>query len=223
MKQGFTTYWMLDSNANMFSWYFKVLVNLFLSQSVFGSLRRFKKLFRLLSCGGAEIYKLTLPVGNKSRVANLLTYVFVGDHNVPEVQHLIEYGILCLRPEFIGDYILQVSFQEWQYVKTRQLTGLLCHHCVTLTGPSPWPFGLPRQSRGPVRAKRSLSSGHWRKFDGYQVQPVPLSWVTVCPQLPPDADPKHPSGFPMCESPVQDTPRISPCQDWPIQDSHHWT
>lgn len=70
------------------------------------------KLFRLLSCGGAEIYKLTLPVGNKSRVANLLTYVFVGDHNVPEVQHLIEYGILCLRPEFIGDYILQVSFQE---------------------------------------------------------------------------------------------------------------
>nr|XP_022318661.1 SMC5-SMC6 complex localization factor protein 1-like isoform X2 [Crassostrea virginica] len=62
---------------------------------------------RLLSCGGAEIYKLTLPVGNKSRVANLLTYVFVGGHNVPEVQHLIEYGILCLRPEFIGDYILQ--------------------------------------------------------------------------------------------------------------------
>lgn len=65
-------------------------------------------IYRLLSCGGAEVYKLTLPVGNKSRVANLLTYVFVGERNVSEAQHLIEFGILCLRPEFIGDYILKV-------------------------------------------------------------------------------------------------------------------
>lgn len=47
-------------------------------------------------------------MGNKSRVANLLTYVFVGERNVSEAQHLIEFGILCLRPEFIGDYILKV-------------------------------------------------------------------------------------------------------------------
>lgn len=64
---------------------------------------------RLLSCGGAEIYKLSLPVGNRSRVADLLTYVFVGERNIPDVLHLIEYGIMCLRPEFIGDYILQVQ------------------------------------------------------------------------------------------------------------------
>lgn len=65
-------------------------------------------IYRLLSCGGAEVYRLTLPVGNKSRVANLLTYVFVGERNVSEAQHLIEFGIMCLRPEFIGDYILKV-------------------------------------------------------------------------------------------------------------------
>ncbi|XP_062601973.1 uncharacterized protein LOC134263602, partial [Saccostrea cucullata] len=62
---------------------------------------------RLLSCGGAEVYKLSLPVGNRSRVANILTYVFVGERNIQDALHLIEYGILCLRPEFIGDYILQ--------------------------------------------------------------------------------------------------------------------
>ncbi|XP_061166065.1 SMC5-SMC6 complex localization factor protein 1-like [Saccostrea echinata] len=62
---------------------------------------------RLLSCGGAEVYKLSLPVGNRSRVANILTYVFVGERNFQDALHLIEYGILCLRPEFIGDYILQ--------------------------------------------------------------------------------------------------------------------
>lgn len=65
-------------------------------------------IYRLLSCGGAEVYKLSLPVGNKSRVANLLTFVFVGERNVSEAQHLIEFGIMCLRPEFIGDYILKV-------------------------------------------------------------------------------------------------------------------
>lgn len=42
-------------------------------------------IYRLFLCGGAEVYKLTLLVGNKSRVVNLLIYVFVGERNVLEV------------------------------------------------------------------------------------------------------------------------------------------
>lgn len=42
-------------------------------------------IYRLFLCGGVEVYKLTLLVGNKSRVINLLIYVFVGERNVLEV------------------------------------------------------------------------------------------------------------------------------------------
>lgn len=42
-------------------------------------------IYRLFLCGGAEVYKLILLVGNKSRVVNLLIYVFVGERNVLEV------------------------------------------------------------------------------------------------------------------------------------------
>lgn len=41
--------------------------------------------YRLFLCGGVEVYKLSLLVGNKSRVVNLLIYVFVGERNVLEV------------------------------------------------------------------------------------------------------------------------------------------
>ncbi|KAL3868800.1 hypothetical protein ACJMK2_041559, partial [Sinanodonta woodiana] len=63
---------------------------------------------RLLISGGAEVFSLTLPVKYPERVANSLTYLFVSQQNIGYVSHLIEYGVLCLKPEFIGDYLLKV-------------------------------------------------------------------------------------------------------------------
>ncbi|KAK3599824.1 hypothetical protein CHS0354_022391 [Potamilus streckersoni] len=63
---------------------------------------------RLLISGGAEVFNLTLPVRNPEKVANTLTYLFVSQQNVGYVSHLVDYGVLCLKPEFIGDYLLKV-------------------------------------------------------------------------------------------------------------------
>ncbi|KAK3089136.1 hypothetical protein FSP39_001116 [Pinctada imbricata] len=63
---------------------------------------------RLLISGGAEVYNLKLPVKNPGKVMNLLTFVFVSERLAVQVCDLMEYGILCLRPEYIGDYLVKV-------------------------------------------------------------------------------------------------------------------
>ncbi|CAG2238948.1 unnamed protein product [Mytilus edulis] len=62
---------------------------------------------RLLACGGAKVYNLNLPVKDIAKVANTLTYIFVSEKTAASLLHLVEYGILCLRPEYIGDYLVK--------------------------------------------------------------------------------------------------------------------
>ena len=63
----------------------------------------------MLACGGAKVYTLKLPVKNIAKVADTLTYIFVNSKTATNLLHLVEYGILCLRPEYIGDYLIKVS------------------------------------------------------------------------------------------------------------------
>ncbi|XP_052106398.1 SMC5-SMC6 complex localization factor protein 1-like [Mytilus californianus] len=62
---------------------------------------------RLLACGGAKVYNLNLPVKDIAKVAKTLTYIFVSEKTAASLLHLVEYGILCLRPEYIGDYLVK--------------------------------------------------------------------------------------------------------------------
>ena len=51
---------------------------------------------------------MKLPVKNPEKVANSIGYIFVSEQRVPAVAHLLEYGVLCIKPEFIGDYLIKV-------------------------------------------------------------------------------------------------------------------
>ncbi|KAL5017352.1 hypothetical protein ScPMuIL_006941 [Solemya velum] len=62
---------------------------------------------RLLVSGGAEVYNMKLPVKKPEKVANFLTYVFVSSANASVLGQLMDYGVLCLRPSYIGDYLIQ--------------------------------------------------------------------------------------------------------------------
>ncbi|XP_021351256.1 SMC5-SMC6 complex localization factor protein 1-like isoform X2 [Mizuhopecten yessoensis] len=62
---------------------------------------------RLLHSGGAEVYNLKLPITQPEKVTNTLTYVFANDKCAMHIAHLIEYGVLCLRPDYIGDYLIK--------------------------------------------------------------------------------------------------------------------
>ena len=66
--------------------------------------------FRLLVSGGAEVIPMKIPVKNPEKVANSIGYIFVSEQKVPAVAHLLEYGVLCIKPEFIGDYLIKVKF-----------------------------------------------------------------------------------------------------------------
>ena len=57
---------------------------------------------------------MKIPIKNPEKVANTIGYIFVSEQNVGAVAHLLEYGVLCIRPEFIGDYLIKVN--ELQHV-----------------------------------------------------------------------------------------------------------
>ncbi|XP_060080452.1 SMC5-SMC6 complex localization factor protein 1-like [Ylistrum balloti] len=61
----------------------------------------------LLHSGGAQVYNLKLPVTQPEKVTNTLTYVFANDKCAVHVAHLIEFGVLCLQPDYIGDYLIK--------------------------------------------------------------------------------------------------------------------
>ena len=75
--------------------------------------------FRLLISGGAEVFNLKIPIRNPEKIANTIGYIFVSEQNVAAVVHLLEYGVLCIRPEFIGDYLIMVR----RYTKCRSSKG----------------------------------------------------------------------------------------------------
>ena len=52
---------------------------------------------------------MKIPIKNPEKVANTIGYIFVSEQNVGAVAHLLEYGVLCIRPEFIGDYLIKVT------------------------------------------------------------------------------------------------------------------
>lgn len=56
------------------------------------------------------MYNLQLPVKHPEKVANVVVYVFVSESNVTAVSVLLDYGVLCIKPEFIGDFIIMVNF-----------------------------------------------------------------------------------------------------------------
>lgn len=66
---------------------------------------------RLLKSGGADVCDLTLPVKQPWRVADTVAYVFVSNTNIAAVTCLLAYGVLCIRPEFIADYLIMVSMK----------------------------------------------------------------------------------------------------------------
>ena len=63
---------------------------------------------RLLQSGGAAVYNLKIPITNPENVMNTLTYIFVSEKYAEQVIHMIDYGVLCLKPEFIGDFLIKV-------------------------------------------------------------------------------------------------------------------
>ena len=63
----------------------------------------------LLVSGGADVIPLKIPVRNPARVADSLGYIFVSEQNSKSFVHLIDYGVLCIKPEFIGDFLIKVS------------------------------------------------------------------------------------------------------------------
>ncbi|KAL4233428.1 SMC5-SMC6 complex localization factor protein 1 [Mactra antiquata] len=62
---------------------------------------------RLLSCGGAEIYDLKMPIKNPGKVADSIGYIFVSANMIHCVAHLIDYGALLIKPEFIADFLIK--------------------------------------------------------------------------------------------------------------------
>ena len=52
---------------------------------------------------------MKIPIKNPEKVANTIGYIFVSEQNVGAVAHLLEYGVLCIRPDFIGDYLIKVK------------------------------------------------------------------------------------------------------------------
>ncbi|XP_048255683.1 uncharacterized protein LOC124138844 [Haliotis rufescens] len=64
---------------------------------------------RLLKSGGADVYSVKLPVDNPTKIANTIAYVFTDGKMAVQLydQSLMEYGVLLVKPEFIGDYLLQ--------------------------------------------------------------------------------------------------------------------
>ncbi|XP_046578028.1 LOW QUALITY PROTEIN: uncharacterized protein LOC124285806 [Haliotis rubra] len=64
---------------------------------------------RLLKSGGADVYSVKLPVDNPSKIANTITYMFTDGKMAVQLynQSLMEYGVLLVKPDFIGDYLLQ--------------------------------------------------------------------------------------------------------------------
>ncbi|XP_067678312.1 uncharacterized protein [Haliotis asinina] len=64
---------------------------------------------RLLKSGGAEVYSVKLPVESPSKIANTITYMFTDGKMAVQLynQSLMEYGVLLVKPDFIGDYLLQ--------------------------------------------------------------------------------------------------------------------
>ena len=65
-------------------------------------------LYRLLISGGADVYKLNFPIKCPQKIADTIAYVFVSEQNVGLVSALLEYGVLCLKPEYIGEYLIKV-------------------------------------------------------------------------------------------------------------------
>lgn len=74
--------------------------------AVIAGAKRSKVIKRLLISGGAEVFNIKIPVKNPAKVADTIGYIFVSEQNMKSVIHLIDYGVLCIRPEFIGDFLI---------------------------------------------------------------------------------------------------------------------
>ncbi|KAK6188092.1 hypothetical protein SNE40_004350 [Patella caerulea] len=64
---------------------------------------------RLLSCGGASVFNLQLPVTKPEKISNVLQYIFadrvLAAKHIPD--SILDYGIMCLSPEYIGDFLIK--------------------------------------------------------------------------------------------------------------------
>ncbi|XP_045160213.2 uncharacterized protein LOC123525321 isoform X2 [Mercenaria mercenaria] len=75
--------------------------------AVIAGAKKSKVIKRLLISGGAEVFNLRIPVRNPGKVADTIGYIFVSENNMKSVIHLIDYGVLCIKPEFIGDFLIK--------------------------------------------------------------------------------------------------------------------
>ncbi|XP_060593215.1 uncharacterized protein LOC132747739 [Ruditapes philippinarum] len=75
--------------------------------AVIAGAKRSKVIKGLLVSGGADVLQLRIPVRNPAKVADTLGYIFVSEHNAKSFIHLIDYGVLCIKPEFIGDFLIK--------------------------------------------------------------------------------------------------------------------
>lgn len=102
---------------NMYEW-LSCVYTIFLLYYKRGSCAHYELLFpliclyrhgcRLLSYGGAVVFNLYIPITKPAKVSSMLTYVFVDDELKEEILDLIDYGVMCLKPQFIGDFLIQV-------------------------------------------------------------------------------------------------------------------
>lgn len=54
------------------------------------------------------MFNMKIPLKNPAKVADMIGYVFVSEDNMKSVVQLIDYGVLCIRPEFIADFLVKV-------------------------------------------------------------------------------------------------------------------
>ncbi|CAH1801361.1 unnamed protein product [Owenia fusiformis] len=100
---------------------------------------------RLLELGGAKKKKFSLPVQYPKIIAASVSHVFVEESQVHNITKLQQEGVLCLSPEYIGDYILKDPHPGVQ----RYLAGGL------QTGPQ---NGIIPTQNTPISSQHSLIS-----------------------------------------------------------------
>ena len=65
--------------------------------------------FRLLQYGGAAMVEIKLPIKRPRLIARDVSHVFVDSDQKKAVEELLNNGVLCLLPVYIGSFLIMVG------------------------------------------------------------------------------------------------------------------
>ncbi|KAH3887490.1 uncharacterized protein LOC127843697 [Dreissena polymorpha] len=88
---------------------------------------------RLLIAGGAELFNIPMPLKNPEKIADMVTYVFVSEGHKDAVAPLVDYGVLCLKPEYISDFLIKdpdPDIMEYVVIVDNTNTAVQDHTCT---------------------------------------------------------------------------------------------